>query len=87
MTTFISNSATANLLLPIVVGVTAIAPETSAVVVALAASAAMILPISTPPNAIAYGSGLVDVKTMIRAGSIITVISVFIVVMFIYFLF
>lgn len=87
MTTFISNSATANLLLPIVVGVTALAPETSAVVVALAASAAMILPISTPPNAIAYGSGLVDVKTMIKAGSIITTISIFIVVIFIYLLF
>ncbi len=87
MTTFISNSATANLLLPIVVGVTALAPETSAVVVALAASAAMILPISTPPNAIAYGSGLVDVKTMIRAGSVITSISIIIIVMFIYLFF
>ena len=87
MTTFISNSATANLLIPIVVGVPAVAPETSAVVVALAASAAMILPISTPPNAIAYGSGLVDVKTMIRGGSIITGISIIIVVMFIYLLF
>jgi len=87
MTTFISNSATANLLLPIVVGVTALAPETSAVVVALAASAAMILPISTPPNAIAYGSGLVDVKTMIRAGSVITSISIIVIVMFIYLFF
>jgi len=87
MTTFISNSATANLLLPIVVGVTALAPETSSVVVALAASAAMILPISTPPNAIAYGSGLVDVKTMIRAGSVITSISIIVIVMFIYLFF
>lgn len=87
MTTFISNSATANLLIPIVVGVPAVAPETSAVVVALAASAAMILPISTPPNAIAYGSGLVKVKTMIKGGSIITAISIIIVVMFIYLLF
>ncbi len=84
MTTFISNSATANLLLPIVIGVTAVSPPTSAVVVAFAASAAMILPISTPPNAIAYGSGLVDVKTMIKGGSLITLISIILIVLFIF---
>ncbi|MBN1165477.1 MAG: DASS family sodium-coupled anion symporter [Candidatus Krumholzibacteriota bacterium] len=87
MTTFISNSATANLLLPIVVGVTAVSAETSAVVVALAASAAMILPISTPPNAIAYGSGLIDVRTMMKGGSVITLISIVVIVLFIYLLF
>lgn len=87
MTTFISNSATANLLMPIVVGITAVAPQTSALVVALAASAAMILPISTPPNAIAYGSGLVSVKDMIRGGSIITLISIVLITLFVYFVF
>ena len=84
MTSFISNSATANLLIPIVVGVSAIEPTTSAVVVAMAASAAMILPISTPPNAIAYGSGYVVVKDMAKAGSIITGIAIVIITLFIY---
>ena len=84
MTSFISNSATANLLLPIVVGVSALEPKTGAVVVAIAASAAMILPISTPPNAIAYGSGYIAVKDMARAGIIITVIAVVVTVFFIY---
>jgi len=87
MTTFISNSATANILMPIVVGVTAIAPQTGAVVVALAASAAMILPISTAPNAIAYGSGYVQVRDMIKAGSIITAVSVAVITAFIYLFF
>ncbi len=87
MTTFISNSATANLLMPIVVGVAAVSPVVSAVVVAMAASAAMILPISTPPNAIAYGSGYVDVRDMIKGGSIITLVSVVIITLFIYLLF
>lgn len=87
ITNFISNSATANMLLPIVVGVTAIAPERSAVIVALACSAAMILPISTPPNAIAYGSGYVNVKEMIKGGTIITVISVVIITLFIHLFF
>ncbi|MCK4538303.1 MAG: DASS family sodium-coupled anion symporter [Candidatus Krumholzibacteria bacterium] len=87
MTTFISNSATANLLMPIVTGIAAVAPETSAVTVAIAASAAMILPISTPPNAIAYGSGYVKVSDMIKGGSIITAISTVFITLFIYFLF
>jgi sodium-dependent dicarboxylate transporter 2/3/5 len=87
MTTFISNSATANLLLPIVVGITAVSPTSSALVVAIAASAAMILPVSTPPNAIAYGSGQIEVKDMAGAGSVITAISMIFVTLVIYFLF
>lgn len=87
MTSFISNSATANLLLPIAVGVSAVEPTTTAAVVAIAASAAMILPISTPPNAIAYGSGLVNVRDMARAGSIITVVAIPMIAAFIYLVF
>jgi sodium-dependent dicarboxylate transporter 2/3/5 len=84
MTTFISNSATANLLLPIVVGITAVSPDSSALVVAIASSAAMILPVSTPPNAIAYGSGQIAVRDMASSGSILTAISMVIVTLVIY---
>jgi sodium-dependent dicarboxylate transporter 2/3/5 len=84
MTTFISNSATANLLIPIVIGVSAIAPGMSAIVVALAASTAMILPVSTPPNAIAYGSGYVSMREMARAGLLITGIATALIPAFIY---
>ncbi|MBN2070046.1 MAG: DASS family sodium-coupled anion symporter [Candidatus Krumholzibacteriota bacterium] len=87
MTTFISNSATANLLVPIAVGITVVPAQTSAVVIALAASAAMILPISTPPNAIAYGSGQVQVREMARSGSIITLVSVLAVTLYLFLLF
>jgi sodium-dependent dicarboxylate transporter 2/3/5 len=83
LTSFISNSATANLLLPIAVGISALEPTTTATVVAIAASAAMILPISTPPNAIAYGSGLVRVRDMAIAGGIITAISIPLIAIFI----
>ncbi|MEW6325268.1 MAG: anion permease, partial [Nitrospirota bacterium] len=34
----------------------------------LGASYGFMLPISTPPNAIVYGSGLVPIRRMIRAG-------------------
>jgi len=41
--------------------------------VLLAASTAMSLPISTPPNAIAYGSGYIKIKDMAVAGTLIGV--------------
>lgn len=87
MTSFIANSATANLLLPIVVGVAAVSPKTSAVVVALSASAAMVLPISTAPNAIAYGSGQFTVRDMARAGSLVTGVAVVVITILIYAIF
>ena len=83
LTSFISNSPTANLLLPIAVGISALEPTTTAAVVAIASSAAMILPISTPPNAIAYGSGFVKVRDMAIAGGIITAISIPLIAVFI----
>jgi len=87
LTSFISNSATANLLLPIAVGVSALQPTAAAVVVALAASAAMVLPVSTPPNAIAYGSGFFRVRDMALAGGVITAVSVPVIALFVYLLF
>ena len=36
--------------------------------VCMAASLAFVLPVSTPPNAIVYGSGLVSITHMVRAG-------------------
>jgi sodium-dependent dicarboxylate transporter 2/3/5 len=47
----------------------------------------MVLPISTPPNAIAYGSGYVTVRDMAKAGIIITVAAVLVTVLFVYALF
>ncbi|MEA3431758.1 MAG: DASS family sodium-coupled anion symporter [candidate division WOR-3 bacterium] len=78
MTTFISNTSTAALVLPIAITIGA-APSALALITAFSASIAMILPISTPPNAIAYGSGLVSVKDMAKTGFAVTFISIFIV--------
>ncbi|BAS28709.1 SLC13 family permease [Limnochorda pilosa] len=75
LTTFISNSAAASLLVPVVVGFGAEQLPLT-VIVALAASASMALPISTPPNAIAYGSRELTVMDMLRPGVVITVVSV-----------
>jgi sodium-dependent dicarboxylate transporter 2/3/5 len=80
LSNFISNTATAALMIPIltvvcegmgdklsVIGGT----STMLIGIAVAASAAMTLPISTPPNAIAYSTGLIDQKDMAKTGVIV----------------
>jgi sodium-dependent dicarboxylate transporter 2/3/5 len=42
--------------------------------VAMAASFAMCLPISTPPNALAHSTGLIEQKHMVRVGVIVGII-------------
>ncbi|MBQ8656122.1 MAG: SLC13/DASS family transporter [Prevotella sp.] len=84
LSNFISNSATAALLMPILAIVCGamgdkLAPiggtPTVLIGVAIAASSAMILPISTPPNALAYATGYVEQKQMAKMGFIIGLIS------------
>lgn len=84
LSNFISNTATAALLIPIlsvvcsgmgdklnVIG----GSSTILVGIAVAASAAMTLPISTPPNAIAYSTGLIQQKDMAKAGILVGIIT------------
>ncbi len=75
MSTFFSNTATANLIIPIVVSM---GTETvaMAVVVGMVCSSAMALPVSTPPNAIAYGSGAFSGRDMMKTGLIVTIFCV-----------
>jgi sodium-dependent dicarboxylate transporter 2/3/5 len=46
--------------------------------VAMASSLAMVLPISTPPNAIAHATGMIEQKYMVKTGIIIGAISLII---------
>ena len=46
--------------------------------VAVAASSAMILPVSTPPNALAFSTNLVQQKDMVKIGIIVGIISMLI---------
>jgi sodium-dependent dicarboxylate transporter 2/3/5 len=84
LSNFISNSATAALLMPILAVVcTAMGDKldpiggtpTVLIGVAIAASSAMVLPISTPPNALAYATNLVQQKDMSRIGLMVGIIS------------
>ncbi|MGK2948792.1 MAG: SLC13 family permease [Acidimicrobiales bacterium] len=76
LSTVISNSATANLLLPIGVSLAASSAVTAepllvGVVVAIACSLAMALPVSTPPNAVAYATGMVTTGQMAGVGLVV----------------
>ncbi|MBO4772337.1 MAG: SLC13/DASS family transporter, partial [Bacteroidales bacterium] len=85
MSTFMSNSATAALLIPILLAVgKGIMPllepyggiSTLLIGLALSASFAMALPISTPPNALAYAKGFIKQKDMATVGIIVGVIAI-----------
>ena len=85
LSNLISHSATAALLMPILVVVcTAMGDKLAAVGgtstvligVAIASSSAMILPISTPPNALAYATNMIQQKDMARMGLLIGFISI-----------
>jgi sodium-dependent dicarboxylate transporter 2/3/5 len=79
LTELTSNIATTATFLP-VVGAIAIEagydPIVLAVPVTLAASCAFMLPVATPPNAIVFGSGMLTVPRMARAGLVLNLIGI-----------
>jgi sodium-dependent dicarboxylate transporter 2/3/5 len=66
-----SNTASANMVIPVMIALAQAAgvdPMPPAIGATLGASWGFMLPVSTPPNAIVYGSGMVPITKMIRAG-------------------
>jgi sodium-dependent dicarboxylate transporter 2/3/5 len=82
LTELTSNTATIATFLPIA-GAVAIElgmnPIVLAVPVTLAASCAFMLPVATPPNAIVFGSGLLTIPKMMRAGLVVNIVGIAIV--------
>lgn len=71
LTELTSNTATAATFLPVATAVAVgigIDPMLLAIPVAIAATCAFMLPVATPPNAIAYGSGYVTIPQMATVG-------------------
>ncbi len=85
-----SNSATAAAFLP-VIGSVAIGigqdPLLFALPVALVASCAFMLPVATPPNAIVYGSGVMTIPEMAKAGLLLNLFFAILVTLLTYFVF
>ena len=82
LTELVSNTASAALLIPLFVGVAVelnLSEVGMAVVIALSASCAFMLPVATPPNAIVYSSGCIPQKTMMRAGLVLNLCFAFLI--------
>lgn len=82
LTELTSNIATTNTFLPVVGALaleTGVNPIVLTVPITLAASCAFMLPVATPPNAIVFGSGLLTIPKMARAGFALNLIAIVIV--------
>ncbi|GAB3707405.1 SLC13 family permease [Corynebacterium nasicanis] len=95
LTEFTSNTATAATFLPIMGGVAVGIGLTGAtemnvllltIPVALSATCAFMLPVATPPNAIAFGSGYVKIGDMIKGGIWLNLIAVVLITLASYFI-
>lgn len=82
LTEVMSNVALVTIFLPVVSGIAAglgIAPMEVCIPVTLASSCAFMLPMSTPPNAIVFASGYLNVSDMVRVGIILNIITILVV--------
>jgi sodium-dependent dicarboxylate transporter 2/3/5 len=78
-----SNTASANMVVPVVISIATAAgmdPLAPALGATMAASLGFMLPVSTPCNAIVYGSGYVPLMRMVRYGAILDVIGIIVIV-------
>ncbi len=77
LTELTSNTATTEMVLPILAGIaitTGINPVMLMIPATLSASMAFMLPVATPPNAIIFGTGLVSVRQMAATGLVINLV-------------
>lgn len=89
---FISSTATANLMIPITIAVFANIDISGSysipmvlMVVAITLSFGMSLPISTPPNALAYATGYIKNSDMLKAGGFISIVCFTLAILALYF--
>jgi len=71
---FTSNTASANMVVPVVIALaraTGVDPLMAALAATFASSLGFMMPVSTPCNAIVYGSGRVPLRSMMASGAII----------------
>ncbi|MGD8316637.1 MAG: DASS family sodium-coupled anion symporter, partial [Myxococcales bacterium] len=73
-----SNTASSNMIVPLAIAAAVeleVSPLAPALAVGLSASCAFMLPIATGPNAVAYGTGLVTMPQMMRAGFVLNIVA------------
>jgi sodium-dependent dicarboxylate transporter 2/3/5 len=85
MSTVISNTVAANIMVPMGLALVVASDNPGngqiiAVMIAIGASFAMGLPISTPPNAIAYGSGLISSRNIMFIGGLTSAVATIVII-------
>ena len=78
-----SNTAAANMIIPIAIAVSQAAgvpPLEPALGATLGASMGFMMPVSTPPNAIVYSSGFIPITKMMRYGITLDIVGFFVIV-------
>ncbi len=89
MTEITSNTATTQVMLPILAKVSqavGVNPLVLMLPATISASCAFMLPVATPPNAIVFGSGKVEMGRMVRTGLILNAVGVVLITLLVYFL-
>lgn len=89
LTEITQNMATCTLMMPVLAGLALalnVHPYGLMVATCIAASCAFMLPFATAPNAIIFGSGLLEIKDMIRVGFLLNIFSIIVIVLLTYFL-
>ena len=88
LTELTSNTATTEMILPILAGLAVsiqINPLLLMIPATLAASLAFMLPVATPPNAIVFGTGHLQIKDMVKTGFALNLVGVVITTLVTYF--
>jgi sodium-dependent dicarboxylate transporter 2/3/5 len=83
LTELMSNVALATMYIPVAIGIASglgMDPLLLSMPMAMASSCAFMMPISTPPNAIVFSSGHIQIKQMLSTGLILNIISVILLV-------
>ena len=89
LTEITSNVATAAMMLPVLAALALaldVHPFGLMIGACVAASCAFMLPVATPPNAVVFGSGYLEMKDMVRTGIWMNLISIVVLTIFVYFL-
>lgn len=89
VTELTSNTATTQIMLPVIAGAAVSAFATNPLVLMLAAtlsaSCAFMMPVATPPNAIVFASGHVKMSDMVRTGIVLNLVCAVVVAVGVYF--
>ncbi len=88
LTEITSNTATATIILPILSALALaidVHPFGLMIAATVAASCAFMLPVATPPNAVVFGGGKLEISDMVKAGVWMNFISIALLTLFVYF--